>query len=57
MGQIMQTVVRGLVAGLGVEDISVREGMDVQTVRDMVLHLRATGRMAQVVAARRRAVA
>lgn len=57
MGQIMQTVVRGLVAGLGVEDIAVREGMDVQTVRDMVLHLRATGRMAQVVAARRMAVA
>lgn len=56
MGRIMQTVVRGLVDGLGVEDIAVREVMDVQTVRAIVAHLRATGRMAQVIAARRMAV-
>lgn len=49
----MSIIEECLVEGLGVEDAAVLMGIPVQTARDCVAWMRATGRMKAVIEARR----
>lgn len=52
MASHMNIVEACLVDGFGVEDIAVRQHIDVMIVRDRVRHLRATGRLMPIIEAR-----